>query len=129
MRNISHLIDEVCKEVETGRLPPGAKRGGHNKRSSKPYACPSNKRMFGFFLNRASSDHEDEEASSSLKKKRNQVETKVQEVNFKSPQGGCIREEVEEECTSSFLVGDLRITAQGFGSCMGGEIYFGSDPK
>ena len=24
---------------------------------------------------------------------------------------------------------DLQITAQGFGSCMGGETYFGSDPK
>ena len=26
-------------------------------------------------------------------------------------------------------MGDFRITTQGFGSCMGGETYFGSDPK
>ena len=31
--------------------------------------------------------------------------------------------------TSSFLMGDLQITAQGFGSCMGGERSFRSDPK
>ena len=50
-------------------------------------------------------------------------------MKCKSPQGGFIREEVEEERTSSFLVGDLQIIAQGFGSCMGGETYFGSYPK
>ena len=50
-------------------------------------------------------------------------------MKWKSPQGGCIREEVEEGCTSSFLVGDLQIVAQGFGSCIGGETYFGSYPK
>ena len=33
-------------------------------------------------------------------------------MKCKSPQGGCIRGEVEEECTSSILVGDLQITAQ-----------------
>ena len=65
----------------------------------------------------------------SLNKKIKKVETEIQEVKYKSTQGGCIREEVEEECNSSFLVGDLRITAQGFGSCMGGESYFGSYPK
>ena len=27
------------------------------------------------------------------------------------------------------LVSDLRITTQGYGSCMGGETSFGSDPK
>ena len=31
--------------------------------------------------------------------------------------------------TSSFWVCDLQITAQGFHKCMGGETYFGSDPK
>ena len=59
IRNIVHKVDEVCKKVETGRLPPGAKRGGKKKDSSNPFACPSSKRMFGFFLNRASSDHQD----------------------------------------------------------------------
>ena len=50
-------------------------------------------------------------------------------MKCKSPQGSCIGEGVEDEGTSSFWVGDLHITAQGFGSCMGGDIYFGSDPK
>ena len=50
-------------------------------------------------------------------------------MKCKSPQGGCIGEGVEDEGTSSFWVGDLQITAQGFGSCMGGETYFGSDIK
>ena len=71
----------------------------------------------------------DEKVTSFLEENRNELDTDIQEVKCKSPQGGCIREEVEEECTSSFLVGDLRITAQGFGSCMGGEISFRSDPK
>ena len=75
MRNISHLVDEVCKEVESGRLPPGAKRGGKKKDSSKPSACPSSKRMFCFLSNKTSSGHQDEEASSSLKKKRNEANT------------------------------------------------------
>ena len=57
------------------------------------------------------------------------MEIEIQEVKCKSPQGGFIREEVEEECTSSFLVGDLQIIAQGFGSCMGSEASFGLDPK
>ena len=109
----------MCKEAETRRFPPRAKRGGKKKDSPKPFACTSNKRMFVFFLNRASSDHQNEEAPISLKNKRNEVETDIQEVKCKSPQGGCIREEVEEECNSSFLVGDLWIIAQGFGSCMG----------
>ena len=50
-------------------------------------------------------------------------------VKCKSPQGGCIGEGVEDEGISSFWVGDLQITAQVFGSCMGGETYFGSHPK
>ena len=71
----------------------------------------------------------DEVALSSLNKNRNKVEIESKEVKYKLAQGGCIKEEVEEECNSSFLVGDLPITAQGSGSCMGGETYFGSDPK
>ena len=50
-------------------------------------------------------------------------------MKCKLPQGGCIRGEVEEECTSSFLVGDLQITAQYVGLFMDEDIYFGSDPK
>ena len=65
----------------------------------------------------------------SLNNNIKKVEIEIQEVKYKSTQGGCIREEVEEECNSSFLVGDLWITAQGSGSCMGGETYFVSDPK
>ena len=66
---------------------------------------------------------------SSLNKKINKLETEIQEVMYKSTQGGCIREEVENECNSSFLLGDIRITAQGSSSCMGGETYFISYPK
>ena len=65
------MVDEVCKEVETRRLPPGAKRGGKKKYSSKPSACPSTKRIFVFFLKIDSSDHQDEGASSSFNNMRN----------------------------------------------------------
>ena len=110
-------------------MPPGAKREAKREDSSNPFACPSSRRMFGFSSNKASkscelSTTQDEEASSSLKKKRNEVQIEIHEVNCKSPEGGCIGEEVEDECTSSFLVGDLQITAQGFGSCMGVKKYF-----
>ena len=102
--------------------------------SSKPSTCSRFKSWFGFSSNRYSkycdmSTNKDDVALISLNEKRNKVETEIQEVKYKSTQGGCIREEVEEECNSSFLVGDLRITAQGSGSCMGGETYFGSDTK
>ena len=49
--------------------------------------------MSGFFSNINSSDHVDEESSSSLKEKRNEAETEIHEV--------------EVECTARFLVGDL----------------------
>ena len=68
------MVDEVCNEVGTIRFLPRDKRGGKNKYSSNTSACPSSKRRFGFFSNRTSSDHLDEEASSSLKKKRNELE-------------------------------------------------------
>ena len=45
-------------------------------------------------------------------------------MECKSPQGGCIGKESKDECTCSFLVGDLQITSQDVGSCMGGEKYF-----
>ena len=93
MRKISHMVDDVCKEVETRRLPPGAKRGGNKEDSSNPSACQSSKRMFGFFPNKTYSDHLDEETSSCLKEKRNEAETKIHEV--------------EVECSARFLVGDL----------------------
>ena len=48
---------------------------------------------FGFFPNRTYSDHIDEEASISLKEKRNEEETQIHEV--------------EVEYTTRFLVGDL----------------------
>ena len=35
MRRIAHMVDEVCNEVETRRLPPRAKRGGKREDSSK----------------------------------------------------------------------------------------------
>ena len=74
------MVDEVCKEVETRRFPPGAKRGGKKEDSLKPSACPSSKRIFGFFLKKISSDHIDEEASISFKDKRNEAETKIHEL-------------------------------------------------
>ena len=64
MRNIAHMVDEVCKKVEFGWLPPGAKRGAKNEDSSKPYSFPISKRMFVFFPNITSSDHLDEEEKS-----------------------------------------------------------------
>ena len=85
MEMIAHMVDEVCKKVGTRWLPLGAKR----EDSSKPSACPSSRRMFGFSSNRASkscelSTTQDEEASSSLKKKRNEVEAMIPEVECKS---------------------------------------------
>ena len=44
IKTITHMVDEVCKEVGTRWLPPGTKR----EDSSKPYACPSSRRMFSF---------------------------------------------------------------------------------
>ena len=113
----------------TRRLPPRDKRGRKKEDSSNPSACPRNRRMFVFFSNRNSIDHIDEESSSSLKNKRNGAKKKIHEVKCKSPQGVCIIGEVEEECTSSFLVGDLQITAQYVGLFMAKDISFGSDPK
>ena len=92
--------------------------------SSKPSTCSIFKSLFSFSSKRASkycdmSTTKDEEASSSLKK-RNKVEIDIQEVKWNSTPAGFIREEVEEECTSSLLVGDLQIPTEGFVSCMGG---------
>ena len=56
-------------------------------------------------------------------------EVDIHEVKCKSPQCGCIGREVEQKCTSSFLVGDLKITAQYVGLCMSTDTYFGSYPK
>ena len=50
-------------------------------------------------------------------------------MECKSSQGGSIREESEDECTSIFLVGDFQITTKNDGSCKGGETYFVSYPK
>ena len=46
MRRIAHMFDEVCREVETRSLPPGAKRGGKKEVSSNPSAYPSGKTIF-----------------------------------------------------------------------------------
>ena len=54
MRNISHMVDEVCKKVETRWLPPRAKRGVRREDSSNPFACPRIRRMFVFSSNRVS---------------------------------------------------------------------------
>ena len=129
MERIAHMVDEVCKEVETRTLCPGAKRGGNKEDSSKPSDFLSSKRMFVFFPKITSSDHLYEEASRSLNNKRNEAKKNIHEVKCKSPQGGCIRGEVEVECTARFLVGDLQITDSDVVSCMGEETLFGSDPK
>ena len=78
MRNISHIFYEVCKKVETRWLPPRAKRGDRKEDSSKPFACPSIRRMFCFSYKRVSKIWElrttqDEEASSSLKEEIRKV--------------------------------------------------------
>ena len=54
MKNIAHMVDKVCKEVGTRRLPPGAKRGGKKEDSSKPSTCSIFKSLFGYPSNRAS---------------------------------------------------------------------------
>ena len=46
-----------------------------------------------------------------------------------SPQGGCIGEESEDECTSRFFVGDLQIIAKDVSSYKGDATYFVSNPK
>ena len=48
-----------------------------------------------------------EKGHDSLSSSSDQGKENNHEVKCKSPQGGCIRGEVKEECTSSFLVGDL----------------------
>ena len=50
------------------------KRRGKKEDSSKPSSCPISKRIFGFFPNRNSNGHQEEEASSSFKEKRNEGE-------------------------------------------------------
>ena len=50
-------------------------------------------------------------------------------MECKSTQGDFIGEGSEDECTSNLFVGDLQIIAKDVGSCMGGDKYFGPDPK
>ena len=100
--------------------------GTKGEDSSKPSAYSIFKSLFGFSSNRYyeycdMSTPKYEKVSIFLEENRNEEEEDIYEVKCKSPQCGCIREEVEEECTSSFLVDDLRITNQGFFSCMGGD--------
>ena len=75
------MVDEVCKNVGTRWFPLGVKR----EDSSNPFACLSIRRMFGFSSNRTSTNHQYEEASSSLKNKRNEVEEMIPEVECRSP--------------------------------------------
>ena len=80
--------------------------------SSKPSTCSRLKSLFGFPSKGASkygdmSTTKDEKVTIFLEDNRNEVDKDIQEMKCKSPQVGCIREEVEEESTSSFLVGDL----------------------
>ena len=70
-----------------------------------------------------------EKGHDSLSSPSDQGKEKIHEVKCKSPERGCLRGEVEEECTSRFLVGDLHITAQYVGLCMAKDTSFGSDPK
>ena len=71
-----------------------------------------------------------------------QAEEELHKEEYKSLQGDfekvgnpllndedCRNEESEDECTSSFFVGDFQITAKDIGPCGGGETYFGSNPK
>ena len=121
IRKIAHMVDEVCKKVETGWLPPGAKRGVRKEDSSKPFSFPRIRRMFVFSSKRVSKSYElrttqDEEASSSLKE---------EEENPCADEDPIIKNlvvgSVENECTSDLFVGDLHITDRDVGSSMGGE--------
>ena len=66
-----------------------------------------------------------EKVSILLEDNRNEEEANIHEVKCKSPKCGCIGGEVEEECTSSFLVGDLQIIAQHVGLFMAEDPSFG----
>ena len=59
----------------------------------------------------------------------NEIEAVIHEVECKSLQGDCMGEEMEDECTSIFFVGDIQMTSKDVVSCEGGDKYFGSDPK
>ena len=62
-----------------------------------------------------------EKFPSFLEENRNEVEVDIHEVECKSLQGDRMEKEKEDECTSSFFMGDLCITAKDVGSCKGGE--------
>ena len=66
-----------------------------------------------------------EKGHDSLISSSDQRKENINGVKCKTPRGGCIRGEVEEECTSSFLVGDLQIIAQHVGLFMAEDPYFG----
>ena len=48
MRRIAHMVDEVCKEVETRRLPPGAKIREKREDSLDPSTYSRIMIFFGF---------------------------------------------------------------------------------
>ena len=96
--------------------------GTKGEDSSKPSAYSRFKSLFGFSSNRDSgycdmSTPKYEKSSSFLEENRTEEEEYSHEVKCKSPQCDCMGGEFEEECTSSFLVGDLQITAQYVGLC------------
>ena len=102
--------------------------GTKGEDSSKPSAYSRFKSLFGFSSNRYyeycdMSTPKYEKVPSSLEENRNEEEADIHEVKCKSPQCGCIGGEVEEECTSSFLVGDLEIIDRDVGSCMGQVVF------
>ena len=108
--------------------------GTKGEDSSKPSAYSRFKSLFFFSSNRDSeycdmSTPKYEKVSSLFEENRNEEEEDIHEVKCKSPQCGCIGGEVEEECTSSFFVGDLQITAQYVGFYVVEDKSFGLDPK
>ena len=50
IKNIAHMVDELCQKMETSCLSPGAKM----EDSSKPFSFPRIRRMLGFDFNRVS---------------------------------------------------------------------------
>ena len=50
IKNIAHMVDELCQKMETSCLSPGAKM----EDSSKPFSFPSIRRMLGFYFNKVS---------------------------------------------------------------------------
>ena len=119
-RNKSSIEEQSCYTSLSNEEEEESK----SEESSNPSACSSILRYFGFSSRRlsASNDHstiQEGRTSSCLK------EDAPEDL-------ACfplLEEENEEECTSSFLVGDLQINAKFVGLFMDEDIYFGLDQK